>query len=173
MCSYNTQHWCLFFLLSSCVLTTSLTRWRVSTRSPATVELLNAGSGLTEENDKPTGIPKCYSVLMLWSLHRGKCLTLKSFYEWAKGLNPWKRQIYVLVHQDHVNKNGWSKQQCNTVAGCDLCHMWGALLYVMPLSVCICVSWYTRGAESTSEWESTVQGAALLLIKGRPFVSYC
>lgn len=33
----------------SCVSTTSLTLWRVSTRLLATAELLNAGSGLTEQ----------------------------------------------------------------------------------------------------------------------------
>lgn len=63
----------LFFLsLSSCVSTTSLTLWRVSTRLPATVELLNAGSGLTEENVKPKCIPeiiKCRDPQ-----HRGKKL---------------------------------------------------------------------------------------------------
>lgn len=96
--------------------------------------------------------------------------TLKSFYEWAEGLDPWRDElIYVLVHQDHGKK--WVEEgKCNTVAGCDLCHMWEALLYERPPSVCmyLCV-WCTWGAESTSEWESTVQGAALLLTKGRPF----
>lgn len=54
--------------------------------------------------------------------------------------------------------------------GCDLCHMCEALLCKVPLSACmyLCVR-CTWGAESTSEWESTVQGAALLLMKGRPF----
>lgn len=36
----------------SCASTTSLTERRVSTRSPATVELLNAGSGSTEDDVK-------------------------------------------------------------------------------------------------------------------------
>lgn len=68
MCGYDGQTLMFLSFLYSCVSTTSLTLWRVSTRSPATVELLNAGSGLTEENDKPKRIPKipkCYSVWML------------------------------------------------------------------------------------------------------------
>lgn len=58
MCSCDSQTLIFLFLLTSCVSTTSLTLWRVSTRFPATVELLNAGSGLTEENDKSKRIPK-------------------------------------------------------------------------------------------------------------------
>lgn len=55
-------------LFSSCVSTTSLTLWRVTTRSLATVELLNAGSGLTEENKNTTNLNAflwCYGVWML------------------------------------------------------------------------------------------------------------
>lgn len=69
-------------------------------------------------------------------------------------------RIYTLVHQDGA-------RQRDQDVTCAIC---GMVCYETLLSVCmylcVCCTW---GAETTSEWESTVQGAALLLIKGRPF----
>lgn len=52
-----------------------------------------------------------------------------------------------------IEKNEWVEEgKSNTVAGCDLCHMWGALMNEMPPSVCMCLCvWCIWGAESTSE----------------------
>lgn len=39
-----------------------------------------------------------------------------------------------------IMEDKWVEEgKCNTVAGCDLCHMWEALSYEMP-SVCLYVS---------------------------------
>lgn len=66
-----------FLAFPSCALTTSLTLWRVSTRLLATVELLNAGSGLTEQNGNNKCIPS-YSADALISARR----KLRHFFVW-------------------------------------------------------------------------------------------
>lgn len=76
----------------------------------------------------------------------------------------------MLVHQDQGKQTGGGREHSS--------RMWlvpyvgGSVVWDASVCLCVCMYlcvWCTWGAESTSEWESTVQGAALLLTKGRPF----
>lgn len=62
----------------------------------------------------------------------------------------------------------------NTVAGCDSCHMWGALLYEMPPSVGLCACSGVRGVQNPPANESALcRVRPYCLLRAGPFVSYC
>lgn len=119
------------------------------------------------------GVMVCGCCDLCAERRKKKVFTLKSFYEWAEGPKPLERvNTFTFWLIKMIKENGWRKG--NVTQEQDVtCAICGRGSVVWDASVCLYVSvrlfWCTWGAESTSEWESTVQGAALLLTKGRPF----
>lgn len=68
-------------------------------------------------------------------------------------------------------------EEGNTVAGCDLCHMWEALLYETPLSVCVSVCICVFGVHGVRNPPANEKALCRVrpycLLRAGPFVSYC
>jgi len=165
-------------LFSSCVSTISLTASRAGTRSRATAELLNAGSGSTELNKKPKCIPCCSASVTISAQTGGKKASRFScFYERAADLHLLRRNewIYRFVHGDHGIKTGGGREIQHSSRMWLVPYTRGSVVH--NASVCLYVSARLFGVHAVRNPPANERALCgvrpYCLLRAGPFVTYC